>query len=193
MTLRELLEKLPDVEIHGDTAVPVSSLTCDSRAVLPGALFFALRGAQADGHRYIEQAVAAGAAAVILEDAASAPAGIPVGQDGGRARRNGADGGALQRRSDRDKTADRDYRHQRQDNDHLSDRSDSGGGRPAGSGARHDQLPLRHDNHSGIPHYAGINRAATRVPAAWRSRGAGLCDGGLLACPGAEAGRWVSL
>ena len=46
MTLRELLEKLPDSEVHGDTAVSVSSLTCDSRAVIPGALFFALRGEQ---------------------------------------------------------------------------------------------------------------------------------------------------
>ncbi len=77
MTLRKLLEKLSDSETHGDTSVSISSLTCDSRAVQPGALFFALRGVQADGHRYIEKAVAAGAAAVILEDAASAPAGIP--------------------------------------------------------------------------------------------------------------------
>ena len=77
MTLRELLEKLPDSEDHGDTAVQISSLTCDSRAVIPGSLFFALRGVQADGHRYIEQAAAAGAAAVVLEDATHAPAGLP--------------------------------------------------------------------------------------------------------------------
>ncbi len=77
MTLGELLEKLPDTEIHGDTTVPISFLTCDSRTVLPGALFFALRGTQADGHRYIENAVAAGAGAVILEDTTSTPSGIP--------------------------------------------------------------------------------------------------------------------
>ncbi|MGB9080195.1 MAG: UDP-N-acetylmuramoyl-L-alanyl-D-glutamate--2,6-diaminopimelate ligase [Desulfuromonadaceae bacterium] len=77
MTLRELLEKLPDTESHGDMSVLISSLTCDSRAVQPGALFFALHGALADGHRYIGQAVAAGAAAVVLEDTAAAPAGTP--------------------------------------------------------------------------------------------------------------------
>ena len=77
MTLRELLEKSPDSEIHGDTTVSISSLTCDSRAVVPGALFFALRGVQADGHRYIEQAVANGAAAILLEDPAAAPDGLP--------------------------------------------------------------------------------------------------------------------
>ena len=77
MTLCELLKILPDTESHGDTAVSVRSLTCDSRAVLPGSLFFALRGAQADGHRYINQALAAGAVAVVLEDNAYAPAGLP--------------------------------------------------------------------------------------------------------------------
>jgi UDP-N-acetylmuramoyl-L-alanyl-D-glutamate--2,6-diaminopimelate ligase len=77
MTLRELLENLPYLETHGDAAVSIESLTCDSRAVEPGALFFALRGVQADGHRYIAQAAAAGAAAIVLEDAASAPAELP--------------------------------------------------------------------------------------------------------------------
>jgi UDP-N-acetylmuramoyl-L-alanyl-D-glutamate--2,6-diaminopimelate ligase len=77
MTLAELLAKLPEAEIHGDTTVTITSLTCDSRAVTPGTLFFALRGVNADGHRFIPQAVTAGATAVILEDSAAAPAGIP--------------------------------------------------------------------------------------------------------------------
>ena len=77
MTLRELLEKLPDSEIHGDPSVRISSLTCDSRAVQPGSLFFALRGTHADGHGFIEKAVAAGAAAVVLKDALYAPSGLP--------------------------------------------------------------------------------------------------------------------
>jgi UDP-N-acetylmuramoyl-L-alanyl-D-glutamate--2,6-diaminopimelate ligase len=77
MNLCDLLEKLPESEIHGETTAPVSFLTCDSRVVQPGTLFFALRGTQTDGHRYIEPASAAGAAAVVLEDPAYAPVGIP--------------------------------------------------------------------------------------------------------------------
>ncbi len=77
MTLGELLKNQPGTETHGDISVAICSLTCDSRAVIPGTLFFALRGSQADGHRYIEQAVKAGAAAVVLADASFAPAGLP--------------------------------------------------------------------------------------------------------------------
>ena len=55
----------------------ITGLAYDSRRVLPGTLFFALRGVAADGHRFIGQAVAAGAAAVVLEEPACAPAGLP--------------------------------------------------------------------------------------------------------------------
>ncbi|MDD5285307.1 MAG: UDP-N-acetylmuramoyl-L-alanyl-D-glutamate--2,6-diaminopimelate ligase [Desulfuromonadaceae bacterium] len=77
MTLGELLEKLGDFDLNGDASVCITSLTCDSRKVLPGSLFFAQRGMSADGHLFIEKALAAGAAAVVLEDSSYAPKGIP--------------------------------------------------------------------------------------------------------------------
>lgn len=43
-------------------------VTGDSRAVIPGSLFVAVKGHAADGHRYIKDAVEKGAAAVIYED-----------------------------------------------------------------------------------------------------------------------------
>jgi UDP-N-acetylmuramoyl-L-alanyl-D-glutamate--2,6-diaminopimelate ligase len=77
MTLGDLLEKLSDFDIHGDASVRIASLTCDSRKVQPGSLFFALRGTSTDGHRFVGKAVAAGAAAVVVEDAAYAPGQVP--------------------------------------------------------------------------------------------------------------------
>ncbi|QEM66987.1 UDP-N-acetylmuramoyl-L-alanyl-D-glutamate--2,6-diaminopimelate ligase [Geobacter sp. FeAm09] len=77
MKLAQILAPVPDAELHGSEATEVAALSCDSRRIKPGTLFFALRGVAADGHRFIPQAVEAGAAAVVLEDTASAPAGIP--------------------------------------------------------------------------------------------------------------------
>lgn len=56
--------------------VRVSGVTYDSRAVRPGDLFAALRGSDFDGHRYIANAVAAGASAVLAEEAVDC--GVPV-------------------------------------------------------------------------------------------------------------------
>ena len=52
----------------------VSGLAQDSRAVKPGHVFFAVPGTKADGFAFVQQAVAAGAVAVV---AASQPAGLP--------------------------------------------------------------------------------------------------------------------
>ncbi len=45
----------------------LSSLTFDSREVGPGACFFAIKGTSCDGHDFIPDAVAAGAAAIVCE------------------------------------------------------------------------------------------------------------------------------
>ncbi len=65
--LELLLEGLPDSRITGGGSVMVSSLSFDSRSVRPGALFFAIAGEHTDGHRYVSEAIARGAAAVIVE------------------------------------------------------------------------------------------------------------------------------
>jgi UDP-N-acetylmuramoyl-L-alanyl-D-glutamate--2,6-diaminopimelate ligase len=77
MELSQLLKGVADYDLHGDGTGIISAVTCDSRRVLPGTLFFALRGAAVDGHSFIPAAVQSGAAAVVLEDAGSAPQGIP--------------------------------------------------------------------------------------------------------------------
>ncbi|HEX6348076.1 MAG TPA: Mur ligase family protein, partial [Candidatus Dormibacteraeota bacterium] len=45
----------------------VSSFHTDSRQVVPGGLFFALKGAETDGHRFLADAVSRGAAAVVVD------------------------------------------------------------------------------------------------------------------------------
>ena len=55
----------------------VASLVSDSRRCASGACFVAVRGPQADGHQFIAQAVAGGAASIICEDSATVPAGVP--------------------------------------------------------------------------------------------------------------------
>jgi len=52
-------------ELRGDGEVPVMALTADSRDVVPGALFAALKGARADGLDHVDEAIARGAVAVL--------------------------------------------------------------------------------------------------------------------------------
>ena len=72
MTLDELiapLEKQGEVtHQHGDMQVHIASLTDDSRQIKPGTLFVAVKGERLDGHSYVREAIAAGAAALIVQD-----------------------------------------------------------------------------------------------------------------------------
>jgi UDP-N-acetylmuramoyl-L-alanyl-D-glutamate--2,6-diaminopimelate ligase len=54
-------------ESHGAADAVISSLEYDSRKVKPGAMYFALTGLHTDGHRYIDEAIAHGAAAIVHE------------------------------------------------------------------------------------------------------------------------------
>ena len=51
----------------------IEGITCDSRNVTSGALFVAISGFRTDGHLHIEEALAAGAAAVLSETAPTSP------------------------------------------------------------------------------------------------------------------------
>ena len=56
----------PAVRFPGSTRIFTSAHT-DSRLVEPGGLFFALKGASTDGHRFVADAVARGAAGLVVE------------------------------------------------------------------------------------------------------------------------------
>jgi UDP-N-acetylmuramoyl-L-alanyl-D-glutamate--2,6-diaminopimelate ligase len=65
--LQDILYKVPLRSVKGNLDVEVSSLQLDSRKVEPGAVFIAIKGVAVDGHQFIPQVVAAGAAAVVCE------------------------------------------------------------------------------------------------------------------------------
>lgn len=67
MKLRDLIPRLKKPLVTGSTDVEIESVTADSRQVGSGCLFVAIRGARADGRRFIGQAVEAGAVAVLSE------------------------------------------------------------------------------------------------------------------------------
>jgi UDP-N-acetylmuramoyl-L-alanyl-D-glutamate--2,6-diaminopimelate ligase len=64
--LSRLVEQLPGAVLQGEDVV-VTDAVHDSRDVAPGVLFCAVPGQRADGHDHAEEAVRAGAAALLVE------------------------------------------------------------------------------------------------------------------------------
>src|SRR6266851_5498470 len=68
LTLLELLEATGGGEIGGtQVGNTFATFHTDSREVVPGGVFFALRGGKTDGHRFIADALGRGAAGLVVE------------------------------------------------------------------------------------------------------------------------------
>ena len=67
MQLERLIAALAPKDVVGRAPVELSDLAYDAGAVGPGALFFCVRGARADGHDFAADAVARGAVALVVE------------------------------------------------------------------------------------------------------------------------------
>jgi len=63
---------------QGDDNLTVTRVSTDTRQVLPGDLFFALRGDNFDAHNFVDQAVAGGAGALVVSRDVQVPAQVPV-------------------------------------------------------------------------------------------------------------------
>ncbi len=77
---------------ESQAARPITAIAYDSRRVLPGTLFVCIEGYATDGHRFIPQALAQGAAAILV----SRPDAVPDSVEGA----NGADTAAFLRTDD---------------------------------------------------------------------------------------------
>ncbi len=66
--LSDLIARTSTLGVYPDAKVEVASLTYDSRQAAAGSCFFAVRGTQCDGHRFIASAIEAGAVAIVCEE-----------------------------------------------------------------------------------------------------------------------------
>jgi len=66
--LSDILDGLAFTELQGSADTEITAIVFDSRKVIPGSLFVAVKGTVVDGHDYIDQAIKDGASAIICED-----------------------------------------------------------------------------------------------------------------------------
>jgi len=81
MRLFEILQGIEISRIIRNRDVEISNIAYDSRKVVPGTLFVAVKGLKTDGHLYIRDAAEKGAAAILLEEghfSAGYPGNIPI-------------------------------------------------------------------------------------------------------------------
>ncbi|MCM1086870.1 MAG: UDP-N-acetylmuramoyl-L-alanyl-D-glutamate--2,6-diaminopimelate ligase [Muribaculaceae bacterium] len=71
--LRELLDSIEYRCVRGNIETEVSEIVYDSRKVTADCLFICIRGANADGHEFAAQAVAAGARVLIVQQEVELP------------------------------------------------------------------------------------------------------------------------
>lgn len=67
MKLKKLLKGIPVQEIRGSKEIEISGIFSNSKLVSPGSLFIAKKGLNVDGSRFIPDAIAAGAVAILTD------------------------------------------------------------------------------------------------------------------------------
>jgi UDP-N-acetylmuramoyl-L-alanyl-D-glutamate--2,6-diaminopimelate ligase len=77
LKIKEILRELAYREVINPADPDITAVTHDSRQVIPGALFVAVKGRRFDGHDFVADAVGRGAAAVIAEAATEVAQDVP--------------------------------------------------------------------------------------------------------------------
>ena len=67
MKLAEIVKRVKPLAVVGSLDQEITGIAYDSRRVMPGHMFVAMRGERTDGHRFVEAAIDRGASAIVLE------------------------------------------------------------------------------------------------------------------------------
>ena len=67
MQLQEILNRIPVLEMHGDSNREISEINFDSRKVVENSMYVAISGTVSDGHSFIQSAIEKGANAIVCE------------------------------------------------------------------------------------------------------------------------------
>ena len=68
MKLRDLLIGLNGLKARGDLDIDIKGIACNSNDVKEGDLFVAIKGFEYDGHKFINEAIEKGVAAILIEE-----------------------------------------------------------------------------------------------------------------------------
>lgn len=78
MRLEKLLEHVSYRVLQGTTDMEVTTVVNDSRKAEEGSLFFCIKGAVSDGHKYAQDVVAKGAKVLVVQDPVEVPQDVTV-------------------------------------------------------------------------------------------------------------------
>ena len=83
MKLKEMLVGLEGLKVKGDLDIDIKGIEKNSKDIKKGYLFIAIKGFSVDGHNYIEDAIQAGAIAVLIQEGCDlksfkVPAGVTI-------------------------------------------------------------------------------------------------------------------
>ena len=68
MNLTKVLAGVEGLKAKGSLDIDINNITQDTNTLEKGDLFIAVKGLSTDGHKYIPQAIAKGAAAIMIDE-----------------------------------------------------------------------------------------------------------------------------
>lgn len=78
-TVQDIVRATQGALVGGDLGIPVTGVSIDSRALAVGEAFFAIRGHRLDGHGFLAEAAARGAACIVVHTLPDdVPANVPL-------------------------------------------------------------------------------------------------------------------